>query len=186
MNVLLLRELTASPLRMARASIPVLVVSVCRTPDHESADTSTRSRKTQARVFSGPYATHLKTLSIASASLMPCSVSEGENGVPNSCSMDSFSNNPLPPFQISRIKVLTDSSSPGLDERAGRSEMRAWRMVCRRTGDSVRKVASRENNNVDIVPMISGLYCDGRVAELQHHKQRLSSACATDINKLPS
>lgn len=120
---------------------------------------------------------HFKTLSTASASLILCSVSEGENGVPNSCSIDSFNSNPVPPFQTSRTKVLTDSSSPGLDERAGRSETRAWRMVCRSTGDSVRKVASRENSNVDIAPMISALHCESRAAELQHHRQRPSSAC---------
>ena len=68
---------------------------------------------------------HLKTLSIASDSLISFSVSEDVNGVPNSCSMGSFKSNPLPPFQISRIRTLTDSSSPGLDERAGRSETRA-------------------------------------------------------------
>jgi hypothetical protein len=126
---------------------------------------------------------HLKTLSITSASLMSFSVSEDENGVPNSCSMDSFDNIPLPPLQISRINALTDSSSPGLDERAGRSEMRAWRMVCKMTGEPVRKVESRENNSVDIVPIISGLCCDGRAAELQHHRQRLSSAYIRSISK---
>jgi hypothetical protein len=101
---------------------------------------------------------HLKTLSIASASLTSCSVSEEENGIPNSCSMDSSESNPLPPFQISRIIALTDSNSPGLEESAGRSETRAWRMVCRRTGVSVRKVASRENSSVDITPIISALH----------------------------
>ena len=126
---------------------------------------------------------HLRTLSIASASLISCSVSEDENGVPNSCSMCSFKSNPLPPFQISKVKALTDSDSPGLDERAGRSETRAWRMVCKRTGVSVRKVASRENNSVDIAPMISALHCEGGVAALQHHRQRLSSACARRVGK---
>ena len=124
---------------------------------------------------------HLNALSIASASLISCSASEGRKGAPNSCSIDSFDSNPLPPFQISRTKVLTDSNSPGLDERAGRSEMRLWRMVWRTTGDSVRKVASRENNSVDIVPIISALHCEGRAAELQHHRQRSSSACTMSI-----